>query len=108
MARRNSGSENISYSDDDESNSDTLRKHRAFGSKNPKVLRMSLMDAPKERFKSGSEGSSPKSPRKSSMPDSKSSKSLDLLHHLQAAIAEKDEKIEYLEKTIKEKEVLQY
>ena len=90
MVRRNNQSENISYSDDDGSDSNKLFSDQL-------------------RIKSRSQGSSPKISRKTSQPvlDSKSRKSMDLVHHLQADIAEKDEKIEYLEKRNKEMEVLQ-
>ena len=52
-----------------------------------------------------SEGNSPKTRRPATVGDSRSMADLDLLHHFQSAIAEKDAKIESLEKTLKEMEV---
>ena len=53
---------------------------------------------------SKSEGSSPK-PRPATVGDSRSRENFDLLHHLHATVAEKNAKIESLEKTLKEMEV---
>ena len=55
---------------------------------------------------SRSEGNSPKTRRPATVGDAKSMADLDLLHQFQMAIAEKDAKIESLEMTVKEMEVI--
>ena len=54
---------------------------------------------------SRSEGNSPKTRRPATVGDSRSRADLDMLHHFQTAIAEKDAKIELLEETVEEMEV---
>ena len=55
---------------------------------------------------SRSEGNSPKTRRPATVRDSRFLVNRDLLHHFQTAIAEKDVRIESLEKTVKEMEVI--